>query len=119
VTTKKEWLEKTYQRRMERPVRFSTLSDLEVGPLYTPPMTSPAITPPPSATPASIPAPAASTTRCIAGGSGFMKRYAGSDAKSYALFELRPHRSGADGFASAGRPRLDFNELLHAPTFPA
>jgi hypothetical protein len=35
VTTKKEWLEKTYQRGMERPVRFSTLSDLEVDPLYT------------------------------------------------------------------------------------
>src|SRR6266481_6174648 len=36
VTTKKEWLEKTYQRGMERPVRFSTLSDLEVDALYTP-----------------------------------------------------------------------------------
>jgi methylmalonyl-CoA mutase N-terminal domain/subunit len=36
VTTKKEWLEKTYQRGKERTVRFSTLSDLEVDPLYTP-----------------------------------------------------------------------------------
>ncbi|MBF6558673.1 MAG: methylmalonyl-CoA mutase [Candidatus Binataceae bacterium] len=36
VTTKQEWLERTYQRSKERPVRFSTLSDLEVEPLYTP-----------------------------------------------------------------------------------
>ena len=36
VTTKKEWLEKTYQRGKERTVRFSTVSDLEVDPLYTP-----------------------------------------------------------------------------------
>jgi methylmalonyl-CoA mutase N-terminal domain/subunit len=36
VTTKQEWLEKVYQRVSERPVRFSTLSDMEVEPLYTP-----------------------------------------------------------------------------------
>ncbi|HVC45514.1 MAG TPA: methylmalonyl-CoA mutase family protein [Candidatus Binataceae bacterium] len=36
MTTKQEWLERTYQRSKERPVRFSTLSDLEVEPLYTP-----------------------------------------------------------------------------------
>ena len=36
VTTKQEWLERTYRRSKERPVRFSTLSDLEVEPLYTP-----------------------------------------------------------------------------------
>jgi len=36
VTTKQEWLEKVYQRATERPVRFSTLSDMEVEPLYTP-----------------------------------------------------------------------------------
>jgi methylmalonyl-CoA mutase N-terminal domain/subunit len=36
VTTKQEWLEKVYQRASERPVRFSTLSDMEVEPLYTP-----------------------------------------------------------------------------------
>jgi methylmalonyl-CoA mutase N-terminal domain/subunit len=35
VTTKQEWLEKVYQRASERPVRFSTLSDMEVEPLYT------------------------------------------------------------------------------------
>jgi methylmalonyl-CoA mutase N-terminal domain/subunit len=36
VTTKQEWLEKVYKRGSERPVRFSTLSDMEVEPLYTP-----------------------------------------------------------------------------------
>jgi methylmalonyl-CoA mutase, N-terminal domain len=36
VTTKQEWLEKVYKRANERPVRFSTLSDMEVEPLYTP-----------------------------------------------------------------------------------
>ena len=36
MTTKQEWLEKVYQRASERPVRFSTLSDMEVEPLYTP-----------------------------------------------------------------------------------
>ena len=36
MTTKQEWLEKVYKRAGERPVRFSTLSDMEVEPLYTP-----------------------------------------------------------------------------------
>jgi methylmalonyl-CoA mutase N-terminal domain/subunit len=36
VSTKQEWLEKVYKRGTERPVRFSTLSDMEVDPLYTP-----------------------------------------------------------------------------------
>jgi methylmalonyl-CoA mutase, N-terminal domain len=36
VTTKQEWLEQTYKRGKERPLRFSTLSDMEVDPLYTP-----------------------------------------------------------------------------------
>jgi methylmalonyl-CoA mutase, N-terminal domain len=36
VSTKHEWLEKVYNRSKERPVRFSTLSDMEVEPLYTP-----------------------------------------------------------------------------------
>jgi methylmalonyl-CoA mutase, N-terminal domain len=36
VSTKQEWLEKVYNRGKERPVRFSTLSDMEVEPLYTP-----------------------------------------------------------------------------------
>jgi methylmalonyl-CoA mutase, N-terminal domain len=36
VSTKQEWLEKVYKRSNERPVRFSTLSDMEVDPLYTP-----------------------------------------------------------------------------------
>jgi len=36
VTTKREWLEQTYKRGNERPVRFSTVSDLEFEPLYTP-----------------------------------------------------------------------------------
>ena len=36
VSTKQEWLEKVYHRGNERPVRFSTLSDMEVEPLYTP-----------------------------------------------------------------------------------
>jgi methylmalonyl-CoA mutase, N-terminal domain len=35
VTTKREWLEKTYKGGSERPVRFSTVSDLEIDPLYT------------------------------------------------------------------------------------
>jgi methylmalonyl-CoA mutase N-terminal domain/subunit len=36
VSTKQEWLEQVYNRGKERPVRFSTLSDMEVEPLYTP-----------------------------------------------------------------------------------
>ncbi|HEY1849691.1 MAG TPA: methylmalonyl-CoA mutase family protein [Candidatus Binataceae bacterium] len=36
MSTKQEWLEKVYKRGTERPVRFSTLSDMEVEPLYTP-----------------------------------------------------------------------------------
>ena len=36
MSTKQEWLEKVYKRSDERPVRFSTLSDMEVEPLYTP-----------------------------------------------------------------------------------
>ncbi|HLW71863.1 MAG TPA: methylmalonyl-CoA mutase family protein [Candidatus Binataceae bacterium] len=35
MTTKQEWLEKTYQRTAERPVRFTTLSDMPIEPLYT------------------------------------------------------------------------------------
>jgi methylmalonyl-CoA mutase N-terminal domain/subunit len=33
--TKKEWLEQKYARSEERPQRFSTISDMEVEPLYT------------------------------------------------------------------------------------
>jgi methylmalonyl-CoA mutase N-terminal domain/subunit len=33
--TKREWLEQRYRTEAERPVRFSTVSDLEVEPLYT------------------------------------------------------------------------------------
>jgi len=33
---KKKWLETTYQQASERPVRFSTVSDMELDPLYTP-----------------------------------------------------------------------------------
>jgi methylmalonyl-CoA mutase N-terminal domain/subunit len=36
VKSKQEWLEQVYNRGKERPVRFSTLSDLEIEPLYTP-----------------------------------------------------------------------------------
>jgi methylmalonyl-CoA mutase, N-terminal domain len=36
VTTKREWLEQTYKSAKERPVRFTTLSDMAVDPLYTP-----------------------------------------------------------------------------------
>ncbi len=36
MKTRQEWLEQIYHRGKERPVRFSTLSDLEVAPLYTP-----------------------------------------------------------------------------------
>ena len=36
MSTKQEWLAKVYNRGKERPVRFSTLSDMEVEPLYTP-----------------------------------------------------------------------------------
>jgi methylmalonyl-CoA mutase N-terminal domain/subunit len=36
VTTKREWLEQSYKRGSERPVRFSTVSDLALEPLYTP-----------------------------------------------------------------------------------
>ena len=33
--TKRDWMEQTYRRTAERPVRFSTVSDMEVEPLYT------------------------------------------------------------------------------------
>ena len=36
MTTKQEWLEQSYQSAKERPVRFTTLSDMAVEPLYTP-----------------------------------------------------------------------------------
>ena len=36
MKSKQEWLEQVYNRGKERPVRFSTLSDLEIEPLYTP-----------------------------------------------------------------------------------
>jgi methylmalonyl-CoA mutase N-terminal domain/subunit len=36
VSTKREWLDNTYKKAQERPVRFSTVSDLEIEPLYTP-----------------------------------------------------------------------------------
>jgi len=36
VSTKQQWLEGTYTKGKERPVRFSTVSDLEVEALYTP-----------------------------------------------------------------------------------
>jgi methylmalonyl-CoA mutase N-terminal domain/subunit len=36
VTTKQEWLEQVYNNGKERPVRFTTLSDMEVASLYTP-----------------------------------------------------------------------------------
>ena len=36
MTTKQEWLEQTYKSAQERPVRFTTLSDMAVDPLYTP-----------------------------------------------------------------------------------
>ena len=36
MTTKREWLEQTYKDAKERPVRFTTLSDMDVEPLYTP-----------------------------------------------------------------------------------
>ena len=34
--SKKKWLETTYRQASERPVRFSTVSDMELEPLYTP-----------------------------------------------------------------------------------
>jgi methylmalonyl-CoA mutase N-terminal domain/subunit len=36
VNQKKKWLEGAYQQAAERPVRFSTISDMELEPLYTP-----------------------------------------------------------------------------------
>jgi len=36
VTTKQEWLEQVYKQGKERPMRFSTVSDIELEPLYTP-----------------------------------------------------------------------------------
>ena len=36
MTTKQEWLEQTYKAAKERSVRFTTLSDMAVEPLYTP-----------------------------------------------------------------------------------
>jgi methylmalonyl-CoA mutase N-terminal domain/subunit len=36
VTSKKKWLETTYRQARERPIRFSTVSDMELDPLYTP-----------------------------------------------------------------------------------
>jgi methylmalonyl-CoA mutase, N-terminal domain len=36
MTSKQEWLEQVYKRGKERPVRFTTLSDMPIEPLYTP-----------------------------------------------------------------------------------
>ncbi len=36
MSKKKNWLESTYKQASERPVRFSTVSDMELDPLYTP-----------------------------------------------------------------------------------
>ncbi len=36
MSTKQQWLDSCYKKGQERPVRFSTVSDLEVEPLYTP-----------------------------------------------------------------------------------
>ncbi len=36
MSKKKKWLETTYRQASERPVRFSTVSDMELEPLYTP-----------------------------------------------------------------------------------
>jgi len=36
VSTKQQWLDSCYKKGQERPVRFSTVSDLEIEPLYTP-----------------------------------------------------------------------------------
>ncbi|HVB80226.1 MAG TPA: methylmalonyl-CoA mutase family protein [Candidatus Binataceae bacterium] len=36
MSTKGQWLDSTYKKGQERPVRFSTVSDLEIEPLYTP-----------------------------------------------------------------------------------
>ena len=36
MSNKKKWLETTYKQAIERPVRFSTVSDMELDPLYTP-----------------------------------------------------------------------------------
>ncbi|MGC2494155.1 acyl-CoA mutase large subunit family protein [Candidatus Binatus sp.] len=36
MSKKKQWLETTYKQANERPVRFSTVSDMELDPLYTP-----------------------------------------------------------------------------------
>ncbi len=36
MSKKKNWLEYTYKQASERPVRFSTVSDMELDPLYTP-----------------------------------------------------------------------------------
>ncbi len=36
MSTKRQWLDSTYKKGPERPVRFSTVSDLEIEPLYTP-----------------------------------------------------------------------------------
>ena len=36
MSSKKDWLETTFKRAAERPARFSTVSDMEIEPLYTP-----------------------------------------------------------------------------------
>ena len=36
MSSKKKWLETTYRNASERPIRFSTVSDMELDPLYTP-----------------------------------------------------------------------------------
>jgi methylmalonyl-CoA mutase N-terminal domain/subunit len=36
MSNKQEWLESSYQDAKERPIRFSTVSDMEIDPLYTP-----------------------------------------------------------------------------------
>ena len=36
MRTRDQWLKETYQRAAERPARFSTVSDMEIAPVYGP-----------------------------------------------------------------------------------
>jgi hypothetical protein len=94
--TKPDWLRSGYKESEERPVRFSTVSDMEVEPLYTegdvPPSTA-------SAFPASSRTRAASTRACTAGRLWTMRQFAGfgtaEDTNARFKFLLRQGQTGS------------------------
>ena len=94
--TKPDWLAKRYRESEERPVRFSTVSDMEVEPLYTAERRRRRRTA--SGSPASIPYTRGVYPSMYRGRLWTMRQFAGfgTAEDTNARFQL-PARAGADG----------------------